>query len=76
MSDGNTFPATVDKITSMGFYQKVQVSCGFPLMAYVTNSSFPDLSLKEGAEVLASFNRKAVHVIRNATRIVLSGPKS
>jgi len=73
---GNTFSTTVNKITSMGFYQKVQVTCGFPLMAYITNSSFSDLSLKEGAEVLASFNIKAVHVIRSASRIVLTEPKS
>jgi tungstate transport system ATP-binding protein len=60
----NTFSGTVEKITPIGFYKKVQLNCGFPLVAYVTNSSFSDLSLKEGAEVLASFDTMAIHVIR------------
>jgi molybdopterin-binding protein len=38
------------------------------LVAYVTNPSFSDLSLKEGTEVLAFFKTAAVHVIRAATR--------
>jgi len=64
----NTFPGTVEKITPIGHYKKVQLNCGFPLVAYVTNPSFSDLSLKEGTEVLASFKPKSVHVIRGATR--------
>jgi tungstate transport system ATP-binding protein len=66
MDNANTFPGRVEKITAMGFYQKVQLHCGFPLVAYATNPSFSDLSLKEGAEVLASFKVTAVHVIRAA----------
>jgi tungstate transport system ATP-binding protein len=64
----NTFPGTVEKITPIGHYRKVQLNCGFTLVAYVTNPSFSDLSLKEGAKVLSSFKTSAVHVIRAATR--------
>ncbi len=64
----NTFPGTVEKITPIGLYKKVQLNCGFPLVAYVTNQSFSNLSLKEGTEVLASFEAAAVHVIRGAGR--------
>ena len=64
----DTFPGTVEKITPIGHYRKVQLNCRFPLVAYVTNPSFSDLSLKEGTEVLASFKTKAVHVIRGGTR--------
>jgi molybdopterin-binding protein len=60
----NTIPAKVVKITPMGAYQKVQLNCGFPLVVYVNNLSFSELSLKEGTEVLASFKAKAVHGIR------------
>jgi len=60
----NTFPGTVEKITPVGHYRKVQINCGFPLTAYVANPSFSDLSLKEGAVVFASFDAKAIHVIR------------
>ncbi len=62
----NTFPANVERITPMGPYQKVRLNCGFPLVAYVTNPSFAELSLKEGTEVLASFKAKTVHAIRGA----------
>jgi tungstate transport system ATP-binding protein len=63
----DTYPGTVQKITPIGHYRKVQLNCGFPLTAYVTNPSFSDLSLKEGTEVLASFKTKSVHVIRGAS---------
>ncbi len=67
-SVAKTFPGTVEKITPIGLYRKVQLNCGFPLVAYVTNPSFYDLSLKEGTEVLAFFKTKAVHVIRGVAR--------
>ena len=72
----NTFPATVVRITPMGPYQKVQLNCGFPLVAYASNPSFSELSLKKGSEVLASFKAKRVHAIVGASRSVLTGAKS
>jgi tungstate transport system ATP-binding protein len=63
----NTFPATVDKITTMGFYQKVQLNCGFPLVAFAANRNLSELSLKEGTHALVSLRTTAVHVIRGAT---------
>jgi len=52
------------KIAPLGPYQKVQLGCGFPLVAYVTNHSLEELSLTEGKEVRASFKATAVTVIR------------
>jgi len=60
----NTFPANVDRITPMGPYQKVQLNCGFPLVTYVTSHVLSALSIKQGTEVLASFDVLAVHAIR------------
>jgi len=60
----NTFPGTVEKITPVGHYRKAQLNCGFPLVAYITNHTFSDLRLKEGTEVLTSFDAMAIHVIR------------
>jgi len=60
----NVFPAKIEKVISLGFYQKVQLDCGFPLVAYVTNHSLEELSLKEGKEVKASFKATAIHVVR------------
>jgi len=60
----NVFPAKIEKIISLGLYQKVQLDCGFPIVAYVTNHSLEELSLKEGKEVKASFKATAIHVVR------------
>jgi tungstate transport system ATP-binding protein len=60
----NTFPANVLRITPMGPYHKVQLNCGFPLVTYVTGHSISALSIKQGSEVLASFDSTVVHVIR------------
>jgi len=60
----NVFPGRIVKIISLGLYQKVHLQCGFPLVAYVTNHSLEELSLKEGKEVKASFKATAVTVIR------------
>jgi tungstate transport system ATP-binding protein len=66
----DTFPGTVEKITPIGPYKKVQLNCGFPLVAYVAQLSFSDLSLKEGAQVLAFLDAAAIHVIRNGPPVV------
>jgi tungstate transport system ATP-binding protein len=60
----NVFAAKIEKVTSLGPYQKVQLDCGFPLVAYVTHHSLEKLSLEKGKEVTASFKATAIHVIR------------
>jgi len=60
----NVVPGRIVKITPLGFYQKVQLDCGFLLVAYITNHSLEELSLAEGKEVKASFKATAVTVIR------------
>ncbi len=60
----NVVPGRIVKITPLGFYQKVQLDCGFDLVAYITNHSLEELSLVEGKEVRASFKATAVTVIR------------
>jgi len=60
----NVFHGKIEKINSLGLYQKVQLSCGFPLVAYVTHHSVEELSLKEGKEVTVSFKATAIHVVR------------
>jgi tungstate transport system ATP-binding protein len=60
----NVVPGRIVKITPLGFYQKVQLNCGFDLVAYITNHSLEELSLIEGKEVKASFKATAVTVIR------------
>ena len=60
----NVFPGRIQKIISLGLYQKVQLDCGFPLVAYVTHRSLENLSLSEEKLVMASFKATAIHVVR------------
>jgi len=60
----NVFPGRIEKIISLGLYQKIQLDCGFPLIAYVTHHSLEELSLMEGKEVKAAFKATAIHVVR------------
>jgi tungstate transport system ATP-binding protein len=60
----NVFSGKILKIAPFGPYQKIQLDCGFPLVAYVTNHSLEELSLTEGKEVRASFKATAIHVVR------------
>ncbi len=60
----NVFPGTVTRVTPMGFYQKVGLDCGFPLVSHVTMQSRESLKLAEGRRVTVSFKATAVHVIK------------
>ena len=60
----NVFHGKIERILSLGLYQKIQLNCGFPLVAYVTHHSAEDLSLREGKEVTVSFKATAIHVVR------------
>ncbi|MGD0919542.1 MAG: ABC transporter ATP-binding protein [Thermodesulfobacteriota bacterium] len=60
----NVFRGRIEKIISLGLYQKIQLNCGFLLVAYVTHHSLEELSLVEGKEVKAAFKATAIHVVR------------
>ena len=60
----NVFPGKVVRVTPMGLFHKVQLDCGFPLVAYVTNQSLENLSLGEGKQVQALFKATGLHVVR------------
>jgi tungstate transport system ATP-binding protein len=60
----NVFSCTVTGVTPFGFYEKVRLDCGFPLVSFVTRQSVEKLDLREGRAVLASFKATAVHVMR------------
>jgi tungstate transport system ATP-binding protein len=60
----NLFSGAVTKVSPMGFYQKIDFDCGFPLVSYVTLQSCEALKLAEGRRVTASFKASAVHMIK------------
>ncbi len=60
----NVFEAKVQKIVRQGYFYKMVLDCGFPLVAYITMPSCEDLGICEGAFVSASFKATAVHAMR------------
>jgi len=64
----NVFQGKIVRITSLGFHQKVEIHCRFPLIAYVTNHAVEELALKEEKEVKASFKATAIHVVRRGDK--------
>jgi tungstate transport system ATP-binding protein len=60
----NIFLGTIERIIPMGLFHKVELDCGFPLVAYITHDSVDALSLCEGADIAASLKATAVHVVR------------
>jgi tungstate transport system ATP-binding protein len=64
MSARNFFEAKVQKIIRQGYFYKLLLDCGFPLVAYITIPSCEDLSITEGITISASFKATAVHVLR------------
>lgn len=63
ISARNVFPARITKIIRQPFFYKIFLDCGFPLVAYITVSSYEDLGICEGSAIAASFKATAVHVI-------------
>lgn len=62
----NVYAAHVEGVARVGPYLKLELSCGFPLVAYVTRESYAGLGLSAGRAVYASFKATAVHVIRRS----------
>jgi tungstate transport system ATP-binding protein len=60
----NVFAGKIEKVIPMGLFYKVQLQCGFPLVAYVTGHSLEDLELREGKEVVASFKATSIHMVK------------
>jgi tungstate transport system ATP-binding protein len=66
ISTRNIFQARVSKIIRQGFFNKLILDCGFPLVAYITIPSCEDLNINPGASVFASFKATSVHIIRKS----------
>jgi tungstate transport system ATP-binding protein len=59
----NKLAGRIRRIVPSGVDARVEVDCGFPLIARVTRRSVDDLHLDVGTPVVASFKATAVHVI-------------
>ena len=59
----NSFQSKVTRVTSLGPLSKVEINCGFRLIALVTKISAEDLNLQVGMDVYATFKATGVHII-------------
>ena len=60
----NSFTGEITRVVSTGPLSRVEINCGFPMVALVTSRSAAELGLKKGIQTCATFKATAVHVIR------------
>jgi tungstate transport system ATP-binding protein len=60
----NSFPAEIKAASSSGPLVRVELDCGFPLVALLTRRSAEEMGLQLGKDVYASFKATAVHIIK------------
>ncbi|MFO7712500.1 MAG: ABC transporter ATP-binding protein [Dehalococcoidia bacterium] len=63
----NSFQGRVTALASCGPLSRVEIDCGFPLVALITRLSAEELGLEEGISVVADFKATAVHIIERST---------
>jgi tungstate transport system ATP-binding protein len=59
----NSFQARVVRLTAVGPLSRVELDCGFRLVALVTRISAEELNLHVGSEVYATFKATGVHIL-------------
>ena len=60
----NSFIGEITRIVSHGPLNRVEMDCGFPLVALVTKRSAEELGLEKGKQIYASFKATGVHVLK------------
>ena len=59
----NSFQARVIRVTTLEPLSRVEIDCGFRLVALVTKTSAEELDLQVGREVCATFKATGVHIM-------------
>ncbi|MEW6555039.1 MAG: ABC transporter ATP-binding protein [Actinomycetota bacterium] len=59
----NRLPARVVDVKALGALVKVDLDCGFPLVAYITLASREEMGIERGRRVTAVIKATAVHVL-------------
>lgn len=62
----NTFPAEITRMIFFGPLARVEMDCGFPLVALITKRSAEEMNLQTGTHIYASFKATGVHIITRA----------
>jgi len=59
----NSFRGEITRVVSFGSLTRVEIDCGFPLIALVTKRSAEELNLESKKKVYATFKATVVHII-------------
>jgi tungstate transport system ATP-binding protein len=60
----NTFLGEITRIVLFGPLARIELDCGFPLVALITKRSAEEMGLQIGNRIYASFKATGVHVIK------------
>lgn len=60
----NSFAGEITRIVSLGALRRVEINCGFSLVALITKKSAEEMELDRGKPIYASFKATGVHVIK------------
>jgi len=60
----NSFLGQITGVVSAGPLSRIEIDCGFRLVALVTRRSAEELALEKGKQVYATFKATAVHVLK------------
>lgn len=63
----NSFAGEITRVASLGPLSRIEIDCGFSLIALVTKRSAEELDLEKGKHVYASFKATGVHVIKRGS---------
>jgi len=59
----NLFSGKVSEINDYGYFYRISVNCGFNIIAYITKTSFYEMSIQVGDELSVGFKATSVHTI-------------
>jgi molybdopterin-binding protein len=59
----NRLVGRVTAVTPAGGLERVELDCGFPLVALITRRSAEELDVRPGVQLLATFKASAAHLI-------------
>jgi len=60
----NSFTGTITRVVPVGPLTRVEIDCGFPLIALITKRSAEELNLASTMEAYATFKATGVHIIK------------
>ncbi|MDO8687416.1 MAG: TOBE domain-containing protein, partial [Dehalococcoidales bacterium] len=64
----NSFAGEITRVVSFGALCRVEIDCGFPLVALITKKSAEEMQLGKGKPIYASFKATGVHVLKRENR--------